>query len=158
MPTLDELVDDFLAQERIAVAGLSRSGNQPGNLIYRKLKEAGHQVFAVNPKAEDIDGDPCYPSLKAIPEPVDGVVITTHPDVTEQLVRDCIEVGVPRVWIHRSFGQGSVSEKAVADCRVHGITVIAGGCPMMFCQPVDFGHKCIRWVLNLTGGLPKGER
>jgi hypothetical protein len=75
--------------------------------------------------------------------------------VAERIVRECAAVGVSRVWMHRSFGTGSVSETAVKFCNENNITVIAGGCPMMFCEPVDFGHKCMRWILKWSGGLPK---
>lgn len=155
MPTLKETVDDFLAQKRIAVAGVSRSGGEAANLVYRKLRGAGYQVFAINPNAEEVEGEKCYPDLKSIPGGVEGVVIATHPKVTDQIVRECAEMGISQVWIHRSFGGGSVSDAAVNFCRENNITVIPGGCPMMYCEPVDIGHKCMRWVLNLTGGLPK---
>ncbi len=152
---MNTLIEDFLAQKRIAVAGVSRSEQgAPANLIYRKLKEAGYRVFAVNPNAATVEDDPCYASLKAIPEPVDGVVISTRPEAGEEIVRQCAELGISRVWMHRSFGQGSVSDAAVDFCHKHNIAVIPGGCPMMFCPPVDFGHKCIRWFLKMTGGLP----
>jgi hypothetical protein len=59
--------------------------------------------------------------------------------------------------MHRSFGTGSVSEEAVNLCREKGIEVIPGACPMMFCEPVDFGHRCMRWLLKVTGGLPAPE-
>lgn len=156
MLTLQEKVEDFFAQKRIAVAGVSRSADGgAANTIYCKLREAGYQMFAINPNAETVEGDRCYPNLKAVPEPIDGVVISTRPEVSEQIVRECAEVGVSRVWMHRSFGQGSVSEEATKFCQDNEIMVIPGGCPMMFCQPVDFGHKCMRWFLGLTGGLPK---
>ncbi|UCC75119.1 MAG: CoA-binding protein [Gemmatimonadota bacterium] len=150
-----EAVEDFLAQKRVAVAGVSRDGNSAANLIYRKLRSSGYEVFAVNPNAAMVEGDACYPDLKSIPGGVDCVVIATHPRVTGQVVRECAELGITRVWMHRSFGTGSVSEDAVSYCRESGIEVIPGGCPMMFCQPVDFPHKCMRWILNLTGGLPR---
>lgn len=157
MSTLEAKVADFLAQKRIAVVGVSR--NKPGaaSLIYHKLKEAGYQVFAVNPNASTFERDACYPDVKSIPSPVDGVVIVTRPALTEQVVRQCADAGVSRVWMHQSLGGGatSVSDEAAKFCRDHSITVIAGACPMMFCQPVDFGHKCMRWMLRLTGGLPK---
>ena len=88
---------------------------------------------------------------------VDGVVVVTRPEVAEQIVRQCTELGISRVWMHRALGflGTSVSEKAIELGRENNITVIPGGCPMMFCEPVDFGHKCMRWVLYLTGGLPK---
>ena len=157
MSTFIEAIEDFLAQKRIAVVGVSRSGDLPANAIYRKLRQAGYEVFAINPNAQELEGDPCYPNLAAVPRPLDGVVIATHPTVTAQITRDCARLGIRRVWIHRSFGQGSLSEEAVDYCLTHNITVIPGGCPMMFCEPVDFGHKCIHWFLNLTGGLPKGS-
>jgi hypothetical protein len=155
MPTLKEAVDDFLAQKRIAVAGVSRSGGEAANTVYRKLRGAGYQVFAVNPSADEVEGDTCYPNLKSIPGGVEAVVIATSPEVTESVVRDCAEQDISRVWMHRSFGKGSVSQAAADFCRDNNITVIPGGCPMMFCTPVDFGHRCMRWILNLTGGLPK---
>jgi predicted CoA-binding protein len=155
MATLKEALDDFLAQKRIAVAGVSRSSSQAANLVYRGLRGANYEVFAVNPAADEVEGDTCYPDLKSIPGGVDAVLIATTPAVAEKIVRDCAEQGISRVWMHRSFGKGSVSEDAVDLCRQNEITVIAGGCPRMFLPGADFGHRCMRWVLNLTGGLPK---
>ncbi|MGH7450003.1 MAG: CoA-binding protein [bacterium] len=149
-------IQDFLAQKRIAVAGVSRNPKgAAANFIYCKLRETGHEVFPVNPHATIVEGDHSYPDLKSISPPVDGIVIATRPEVAEQLVHECAEIGVLRVWMHRSFGDGSVSEIAAQFCRDHNITVIPGSCPMMFCEPVDVGHKCIRWLLRMTGGLPK---
>jgi predicted CoA-binding protein len=164
--TINSLAKDFLAQKRIAVAGVSRTREDAANLIYRKLRGAGYQVFAINPNTTTFDGDPCYPDLKSLPEPVDGVVIITRPAIAEQIVDECVELGVPRVWLHCSLGTrpprvakklaaaiSSVSEEAVRRCQENNITVIPGGCPMMFCQPVDFGHKCMCWSLRLIGSL-----
>lgn len=155
MITMQEAVDDFLSQKRIAVAGVSRSRGQAANAVYCKLRDAGYDVFPINPNAVEVEGDRCYPDLRSLPEPVDGVVIATHPETSLEVVRQCAEAGIRRVWMHRSFGQGSVLEDAVEFCRENGIGCIPGGCPMMFCRPVDVGHKCMRWILNLTGGLPK---
>lgn len=155
--TLDTKVHEFLGQKRIAVAGVSRDGGRhpAGNLIYHRLKTTGHDVFAVNPNMRVFEGDRCYPNLQSIPGGVDGVVIITRPDATERIVRDCNDAGVRRVWMHHSIGKGtSVSPEAVRYCQQHGITVIAGACPMMYGSSVDFGHRCMRWMLNLTGGLP----
>jgi uncharacterized protein len=152
---LDVKVNDFLAQKRIAVAGVSRDNSRhpAANLIYRRLKKTGHEVFPVNPLMETFEGDRCYPNLQAIPGGVDGVVIVTRPETTERIVRDCGEAGVRRVWMHQSIGQGSsVSKQAVEYCRQRDISVIPGACPMMY--GADFGHTCMRWILRLTGGLP----
>jgi hypothetical protein len=156
--TLEARVHDFLAQKRIAVAGVSRNnGHHPaGNLIYRRLKNTGHDVFAVNPHMPTFEGDRCYPDLQSIPGGVDGVVIITRPEVTEQLVRDCSAAGVRRVWMHQSLAKGSsVSPQAVEYCHQHDISVIAGACPMMYGSGVDFGHRGMRWIMRLTGRLPK---
>jgi uncharacterized protein len=155
--TLEAKVDDFLGQKRIAVAGVSRnkSHHPAANLIYRRLKTTGHDVFAVNPHMQTFDGDRCYPDVSSIPGGVDGVVIVTRPDVTERVVHQCSDAGVRRVWMHQSLAKGSsVSPAAVEYCRQHDISVIAGACPMMYGDGVDFGHTCMRWILKLTGGLP----
>ncbi|HEU4327516.1 MAG TPA: CoA-binding protein [Roseiflexaceae bacterium] len=155
-PSLAERVADFLAQKRIAVCGVSNKREVPANLICRKLQGAGYSVFPVSPTAASFDGSACYPDLTSIPDGADGVVIVTQPDVTEALVRQCAAAGVRRVWMHQSFaGSGtSVSAEAVQFCRDNGISVIDGACPMMFCEPVDIGHRCIHWLLKATGGLP----
>jgi hypothetical protein len=159
MQTLDAKVQDFLAQKRIAVAGVSRdTGRHPtGNLIFQRLKTTGHDVFPVNPHMQTFEGAPCYPDVASIPGGVDGVVIITKPDAAEQIVRQCGDAGVSRVWMHQSFaGAGSsVSRAAVEYCRDHGITVIAGACPMMYGPGADFGHTCMRWMLGLTRQLPE---
>lgn len=155
-PSLEAKVQDFLAQRRIAVAGVSRSGQSAGNGIYQRLKGAGYDVVPVNPNAEQFEGVPCYPSLGAIPSGVDGAVLVTRPEVTEALVRQCPDAGIKRVWMHQSFDKAgsSVSRAAVEFCHAHDIMVIDGACPMMYCQP-DLGHRCIRWILARTGGLPQ---
>jgi uncharacterized protein len=155
MTTLDAKVQDFLAQKRIAVAGVSRdnSHHPVGNLIYRRLKKTGHELFAVNPHMQTFEGERCYRDLQSIPGGVDGVVIITRPETTVRIVRDCGEAGVRRVWMHQSLGRGSsVSPEAVEYCQEHDISVIAGACPMMY--GADVGHTCMRWILKLTGGLP----
>jgi predicted CoA-binding protein len=155
--TLETKVHDFLAQKRIAIAGVSRdtSHHPAGNLIYQRLKRTGHDVFPVNPNMQRFEGDRCYPNVQSIPGGVDGVVVITRPDVTEHIVRDCDAAGVRRVWMHESLAKGSsVSAAAVEYCRQHNINVIAGACPMMFGDGVDFGHKCMRWIMGVSGKLP----
>jgi predicted CoA-binding protein len=156
--TLEAKVDDFLAQKRIAVAGVSHDNSQhpAANLIYQRLKTTGHDVFPVNPNMPTFEGDRCYPDLRSIPDGVEGVVIVTRPETTERIVRDCADAGVPRVWMHESMVKGSsVSTDAVEFCREHDISVIGGACPMMFGPGVDFGHTCMRWMMKLTGRLPE---
>lgn len=155
MATLAEAAARFLEQRRIAVVGFSRDPKQPANFNYRKLRDSGRTVFAVNPAATEAEGGPCYPNLRAIPGGVDAVLLFTPPSATAGVVRECAELGIRHVWIHRSFGPGSWSTEAEEIGRTHGLTLIPGGCPAMFFAPVDPGHRCIRWMLGLFGKLPK---
>jgi predicted CoA-binding protein len=154
MAKVAESIADFLEQKRIAVAGVSRHKHQPANVIYRRLRDSGFEVIPINPNADEVEGDRCFPSLSAIGEAPDGVMVVTTPGVAEIVVRDCAAAGVSRVWMHRSFGSGSVSEAAVRFCKDNGISVIEGACPMMYCAPVDVAHRCMRWFLGVTKKLP----
>jgi uncharacterized protein len=157
MPTAQTAIDDFLAQKRIAVAGVSRtSGGHGGNVIYQRLRERGYEVFAVNPNADTVEGDPCYRSLAAIPGGVDGVVIATDPSVAPSVAQECQELGISRVWMHGPMAGGtSVSKEAHEFCRQNGIASIAGACPLMYGPTSDGGHRFMRRILGLFGKLPK---
>ena len=157
---IKDQAEAFLAQKQIAVVGVSRKQGT-GNGIFTSLRRRGYEVYPVNPNATEVMGETCYPSLKAIPGGVDAAVIVTRPEVTEEVVQDCAEAGVSHVWMHYNalFGasNSSVSDAAVAYCREHDIEVIAGGCPLMFGEGADMGHRCMRWILGVTGGLPKNS-
>jgi predicted CoA-binding protein len=156
-------VADFLAQKAIVVVGVTREKEGPANGIYQKLRSTGHTVIPVNPNTDTFRDAPCYPSVRDVMDPVDGVVIVTRPEVTERVVDDCIARGVPRIWIHNMlgtdvrFGRGvsrstsSASPDAVMRARAAGITVIAGGCPLQHIPPVDPFHRCIFWVAQKAG-------
>jgi predicted CoA-binding protein len=147
-------VEAFLAGTRFAVAGVSRDGRQPANAIFRKLRASGYDVVPVNPAAKVAERATCYPDLRSIPGTVDGVVIVTCPDVALDIVRDARDRGISHVWFHRSFGRGSVSEAAVSFCRFSGMNCIVGGCPMMYCEPIDIAHRCMCWWLGRSHRVP----
>lgn len=147
----------FLSGHRFAVAGVSRNPKQSAtaaNAVFRKLKASGYQVVPINPNASEVEGVTCYPDLRSIPEAIDGLMFAAHPRAALPLVRECVERGVKHVWLHRSFGQGSVSQEAVEECRARGINCVVGGCPLMYCQPVDVAHRCFRWWLRLRRRVP----
>ena len=151
---MPESVATLLGGKRIAVAGVSRSGQSAGNPVLQKLRKAGYDAVPVNPHATSIDGAACYPDLASIPGSLDGVVIATHPRVSAAIVRQAAARGVTTVWFHRSFGTGSVSDEAIRECERLGLTSIVGGCPLMYCEPVDFAHKCMRTILRWRGRVP----
>jgi predicted CoA-binding protein len=154
MSTIKEAAAAFLANTRIAVTGVSRKPKEHGsNTVYKRLRDRGYEVFAVNPNTDEVEGDRSYHDLKSIPGGVDAVVIATAPDKAQATMRECAELGIKHVWMHRGPGAGSVSDDAAAYGRDHGITVIDGGCPLMF-EPVgDFGHKVMRVIYR--GHVPK---
>jgi predicted CoA-binding protein len=149
MPTMKEAAAAFLANKRIAVTGVSRRPKEHGsNTVFKRLRDRGYEVFAVNPNADEVEGAPSYHDLKSIPGGVDAVVIATAPDKAEGTMRECDELGINQVWMHRGPGSGSVSDAATAYGREHGITVIDGGCPLMFEPAADFGHKVMRVIFR----------
>jgi len=154
MQTINQAAEAFLANKRVAVTGVSRTPKTHGsNTVYRRLRDRGYDVFAVNPNAPEVEGDPCYRDLKSIPGGVEAVVIGTRPDRAEATVRECAELGIKHVWMHHGAGGSSVSAAATAYGRQHGITVIDGGCPCMFRPTADLGHKIMRRVY--AGRVPK---
>ncbi len=154
MVAMKEAALRFLAAKRIAVTGVSRNPQGHGsNVVYQRLRARGYEVFPINPNAEEVEGDRCYHDLKSLPGGVDAVVIGTRPQIAEQTMRECVELGIRQVWMHRAFGAGSVSDTATDFGRAHGITVIDGGCPLMFGPTADPGHKFMRWML--AGKVPK---
>jgi predicted CoA-binding protein len=154
MASMPQSVADFLAGQRIVVAGVSRSGSAPANAIFRKLRDSGHEVIPVNPNATEVEGQPCYPDVGSVPGPVHGVIVATHPSVSAAVARAALERGVRHIWFHRSFGSGSVAPEALQECRAHAVEPIVGGCPLMYCQPVDPAHRFFRWWLRLQRRVP----
>ena len=160
MAKIDSLVQDFLAQKIIAVVGVSDKRETGCNLNYRKFKESGYRVYAVNPRISTFDAAPCYPDLKSIPERPDAVFMLTSPKVTEQIVQQCVDLRIKHVWMHCLMGTKrglsasttSVSQSAVDMCKANGIAVIPGTCPAQFMKP-DFGHGLMRRLWKMFGFL-----
>jgi len=158
MNKLDNLVQDFLAQKKIAVVGVSDKRDTGCNVSYKTFKSKGYQVYAVNPRISTFDGQPCYPDLKSIPEKVDAVFILASPKITEQIVQQCVDLGVKHVWMHCMMGTRpglmaggtSVSQSAVEMCKANGIAVIPGSCPNQFLKS-DFGHAMMPGLWRLFG-------
>ena len=155
MQDIKKAASEFLAKRRVAVTGVSRNAKSGhgSNTVYKRLRDRGYEVFAVNPNATEVEGDRSYENLSSIPGGVDAVVIGTRPERAEEAMHECAELGIKHVWMHRGPGAGSVSPAATEYGRRHGITVIDGGCPCMFGPTADFGHKVMRIVYS--GHVPK---
>jgi len=153
---IKDAATQFLASQRIAVTGVSHAPAGHGsNAVYARLKQRGYEVVPVNPNAATVEGDPTFPDLASIPGGVEAVVIGTRPEHADATMREAVELGITKVWMHRSFGGGSVSASATAYGREHGVTVIDGGCPLMFDPTADGGHKFMCALLKLNGKVPR---
>jgi predicted CoA-binding protein len=156
MASVKEAASEFLSKKRIAVTGVSRQPQSHGsNVVYTRLRSRGYEVFAVNPNADTVEGDRAYADLASIPGGVEAVVIGTKPETADATMRECVELGIKNVWMHRAFGDGSVSDSATTYGRAHGVQVIDGGCPLMFDPASDPGHKVIRFFCKMNGKLPR---
>ncbi|MGE5811741.1 MAG: CoA-binding protein [Ignavibacteria bacterium] len=148
--TSKKIVDEFLAQNTIAVVGVSRTKTKFGNAIYKELKQKGYSVLAINPHLTSFEGDVCYPDLLSVPEKIDAVIINVPPAQAEKVVREAQQAGINKVWLQ----QGSQSDEAVKFCEENGIDYVSNECILMFAQPTAFMHRAHRWVWGLLGKLP----
>ncbi|OPX83801.1 MAG: CoA binding domain protein [Pelotomaculum sp. PtaB.Bin104] len=144
-------VQDFLSQKTLAVIGVSRSKNKFSYRLYQELKAKGYQVFPVNPHMAELDGEPCFDSIKSIPHQVDGAVLVTPSGQTEKVIGEVIATGVRQVWIQ----QGAESAAAIAACARAGLNAIHHECLLMFAEPAGFPHNAHRFIWRVLGKMPK---
>lgn len=148
--TTKAAIDSFLAARRLAVVGVSGAKRKFGNVVYKELRAKGYEVYPVNPRAEEVDGQRCYPNLAAVADRIDGAVLVVPPSQTEKVVREAAAAGVRRIWMQ----QGAESDEAVRFCRERGIEVVHGECILMFADPAGFVHRLHRWLRGVMGRLP----
>ena len=153
---LADAATEFLASKRIAVTGVSRNPQGHGsNAVIERLIERGYDAIPINPNATELAGVTAYPNLAAVPGGVDAVVIGTRPEHALGTVKEAVDLGITKVWMHRSLDAGSVSAEAVTYGREHGVVVIDGGCPLMFDPAADGAHKFMCGFLKLLGKVPR---
>ncbi len=147
-----EAVDEFVAQRKLALVGVSRRRGKFGNAALTELAAKGFEVFPVHPSADAVEGKRCWRSLAELPEKVGGVLISVPPGETEKVVRDVVAAGIPRVWMQK----GAESAEAIRFCEEHGVRVVHGECILMFAEPAAFSHRAHRWFRGVFGTLPGG--
>jgi predicted CoA-binding protein len=150
-----ETIHDFLAQKRIAIAGISRNPASFSVVMFRELQRRGYDVVPVNPNAAELQGQTCFARMQDIQPPVDAALLMTSPDATESVVNDCAAANIKRVWMYKAAGKGAVSEKAVAKCRQLGIQIVPGECPFMFLPETERIHRFHGFFRELTGRYPR---
>lgn len=150
-----ETIHDFLAQKRIAVVGVSRDEGSFSVAMFEEFRRRGYDVVPVNPHMKELFGQKCYARVQDIAPPVDAALLMTSPDVSEEVVTDCAEAGIRRVWLYRAGGQGAVSEYAVGFCRVHDIAVVPGQCPFMFLKGAAAVHRLHGLIRKISRRYPE---
>ena len=148
-----ETIEEFLAEKRIAMVGISGDPKNFSVLLFKELCQRGYDVILVNPNTAEMHGRQCFARVQDIQPPVEAALLMTSPEGTEAVVNDCAEAGVRRVWMYRAGGKGAVSEKAVAFCRERGMQVVPGECPFMFLPHAGF-HRLHGFVRKITGRYP----
>ena len=124
----EELIKKFLNKKNIfAVVGASRDTKKYGYQVYKDLKEAGYEVYPVNPNTDRILGERCYPELGDLPTKPDVVDVVVPPKITEEIVKTCKRFGITQVWMQ----PGSESEAAIKFCNDNGIDLVYGVCVMI---------------------------
>jgi uncharacterized protein len=148
-------IHDFLAQDRIAVVGVSHNPKDLSRTLLNELRHRGYDAVAVNPDLNDVDGRPCFAHVQDIQPGVDGAILMTSPGVSEQVVHDCAQAGIMRVWMYRAGTKGgAVSDEAVRFCESKGIAVVPGECPFMFLPGTGWFHRAHGFIRKITGGYP----
>ena len=152
--TTREVIEDFLARKRLAIVGVSRNPKDFSRGLLRELRRRGYEMVPVNPHAAELDGQPCFARVQDIAPPVDGALVMTLPEMTDNVVRDCAVAGITRVWMHRAVGKGAVSQTAVDFCHHNGIRLVSGFCPYMFLPNAEFFHRLHGFFKKLAGKFP----
>ena len=145
------LVDEFVAQEALAVVGVSRDGRGFGNAVVKELVANGYRVHPVHPQAERLQGLPCARDLASLPERVGGVVVVVPPAQTERVVQEAAAAGIRRVWLQ----QGAESPAAIAWCAENGVDAVHGECILMFLERAGGIHRLHRTLRRWLGRLPR---
>jgi len=147
-------VREFLALDSIALVGASDNKKHFSNAVFLALEEHGVHAVPVNPHEERVGGRTCYPTVAAVPGPLQGVIVMVKRATAVEIVKECIARGVTHVWLFKGIGgESAMSDEAVTLCREHGVEVIPGACPMMFLRPVRGFHRFHGRMRRLHGAI-----
>ncbi len=155
MPTTTADIQDFLAQRRIAMVGVSRNPKDFSRMLFRDLAARGYDMIPVNPVASEMENRPCLSSVRDIHPAPDAALLMTSSSGTAQVVRECAEAGIHRIWMYRAGGQGAVNKQAVQFCHEKGMHLVEGHCPYMFLPRTPFFHRIHGLIMKLVGTYPK---
>ena len=149
MATLKQ-IEDFIASQPIALAGVSRNPRKFGHVAFKELKQKGLDIIPVNPSATEILGTKVYPDITSLPGNTGGLIVMTKKDQTGEVVKAAISRGIKNIWIQ----QNSETKEAIAQANESGVNLISGECILMYYKPNGF-HKFHGALKKFFGGFPK---
>jgi uncharacterized protein len=149
MTTLKQ-INDFIGSQPIALVGVSRNPKKFGYAAFKELKEKGMKIIPVNPNAEEIMGDKCYPNVKMLPPEVSSIIVFTRKSETASVIRDAKEKGITQIWIQ----QMADTKEAIDELQGSGINYITGECILMHYKPHSI-HKFHAGLRKFFGRFPK---
>jgi predicted CoA-binding protein len=158
MRTTIDQINEFLALKRVAVVGVSRNEKETSRMLWQELRQRRYDAIPVNPATSEIDGKPCYATVRDIEPPVDGALIMTTPAAAEQVLEDCADAGIRHVWLYGGLGGGAANPTTIAAADRLGLDAVAGHCPYMFLPGTAAIHSIHAFGKKLTGSYPKGGR
>jgi predicted CoA-binding protein len=124
----DEVIREVLATPRtIAVVGCSPDPGRDSNHVARVLIERGHRVVPVNPRAGEILGRRCFPSLRDVPEPIEMVDVFRRSSEVAAIARDAVAIGARILWLQLGVIDAGAAEEAAGA----GLTVVMDRCPVI---------------------------
>jgi len=149
MVTLKQ-IEEFIASEPVAMAGVSRNPKKFGFAAFRELKEKGMNIIPVNPNATEIHGVKVFPDIKSLPENVKSLIIMTSRQKTAGIIREAKEKGIRQIWIQ----QMAESSDAIKELEGSGINYITKECILMHYKPHGI-HKFHAGIRKFFRKFPK---
>jgi predicted CoA-binding protein len=139
----------FWRGENYAVVGVSDKKGKFANTVFKELQKRGYRVFPVNQSLDLFEGRQCYRKLSEIVDQLDGVIIIAGPEGAKRAIRECVDLGIKKVWLY----PGSKCDEAINLARKRGIELIYRACPLLYLEPVKFPHSLHRWIAKMFGKL-----
>ena len=140
---------DFWSGKNYVVVGVSDKKGKFGNTVFKEIKKRSYKVFPVNRKLALFEDQMCYNHLSEISDPLDGVIIITRPDGARKAIRECINLGIKKVWLY----PGSKCDEAINLAKENDVELIYKACPLLYLEPVKFPHSLHRWIVKVFGKL-----
>jgi len=150
MKATKKQIEQFLSSRKIAIAGVSRDPKKFGAVVMKELRQKGFDVYPINPNCEVIHGDPCFPSVTALPPDIRNLLVLTPKAQTFQVVKEAVGKGITNIWVQ----QMSDTREAVDLLSQSNVNAITRQCILMWAEPVKSIHKFHRTIKMLFGRLP----